>query len=32
MIPHATKYFAELHDIDPSFKDVGERLQRLAGK
>lgn len=32
MIPQATKYFTELHDVDPSFKDVGERLQRLAGK
>lgn len=31
MIPQAKKYFTELHALDPNFKDVGKRMQQLAG-
>lgn len=30
MIPQAKKYFVELRSIDPQFKDVGERLEKLS--
>ena len=32
MIPQAKKYFAELQAIDPSFKDVEQRLGKLEGQ
>lgn len=31
MVPQAKKYFTELYNIDPAFKDVRQRIQQFAG-